>query len=60
MCESNICSHEEEYNHLKEVIEQATRNARRIWEWMPLSDQRAVLYEYPDMAAWVKDNLERG
>lgn len=57
MAEQASCDHEEDIEHLKGLQEKSCLLAEKMWEWMSLSDQRAFLYEYPELAAWIKDNL---
>jgi hypothetical protein len=60
VCEGDICEHEEEFNHLRELLAENHKYAKRLWEWMTLSDRKSFRYEYPDMAKWIEETTELG
>lgn len=57
MAEHSSCPCEEDVNHVKELLEQSNRNARLLWDWLALSDQRSFIYEHPELVTWLKDTL---
>lgn len=57
MAEQASCLCEEDVNHIKELLEQSNRNARLLWEWLTLGDQRSFVYEHPELVTWLKDTL---
>jgi hypothetical protein len=60
VCESDICEHEEEFNHLRALLKENQRYAKRLWDWMTIGDRLGVRYEYPDMGKWIEETVEFG
>lgn len=55
MAEHSSCPCEEDVNHVKELLEQSNCNARLLWDWLALSDQRSFIYEHPELTTWLRN-----
>jgi hypothetical protein len=54
MSEAPTCEHEEDFNHLRELLDKSNQNARRLWDWLSDAEQQHVLYEFPEMRRWIQ------